>query len=306
MSREFLVTRDNTSVDVYKAFDLSSRINTSRPASACCAPPSFEHSGDFILVVRASEQRHSCCDLHMWKANSGPYCAAILRSSCLKAAQKSDCLITAPCRNWCSVAEGWRWRQEDGSLSRDSGPAPCKQKSIRRICEAIFSFPDNLSRNIKDSLTTVNVQLILEWHSDVSLYSFILQQIHTLDFSWVSLPDIYKLCAAAAYRDPLYPAQKCDEMLINQTVFSSSIKFALCIQMVWNSIFHVNDRITDYSVFFLLFIHVIVSICSPNALERYLCTLIKRTSPIRAAFTTKELNICVVCIHTTSCPSKVI
>lgn len=47
--------------------------------------------------------------------------------------------------------------------------------SIRRISEAIFSFPDNLSRNIKDSLTTVNLQLILEWHSDVSPYSFILK-----------------------------------------------------------------------------------------------------------------------------------
>lgn len=47
--------------------------------------------------------------------------------------------------------------------------------SIRSISEAIFSFPDNLSRNIKDSLTTVNLQLILEWHSDVSQYGFILK-----------------------------------------------------------------------------------------------------------------------------------
>lgn len=40
--------------------------------------------------------------------------------------------------------------------------------SRRSISEAIFSFLDNLSRNIKDSLTTVKLQLILEWHSDVS------------------------------------------------------------------------------------------------------------------------------------------
>lgn len=52
--------------------------------------------------------------------------------------------------------------------------------SIRNISEAIFSFPDNLSRNIKDSLTTVNLQLILEWHSDVSQYSFILTWINIL------------------------------------------------------------------------------------------------------------------------------
>lgn len=57
---------------------------------------------------------------------------------------------------------------------------------IRSISEAIFSFPDNLSRNIKYSLTTVNLPLILEWHSDVSQYSFILEWIHVLLYSSVS------------------------------------------------------------------------------------------------------------------------
>lgn len=62
--------------------------------------------------------------------------------------------------------------------------------SISSISEAIFSFPDKLSRNIKDSLTTVNLQLILEWHSDVSQYSFILRQIHILlcsSVSWIKI-----------------------------------------------------------------------------------------------------------------------
>ena len=148
MSREFLVTRDNTSVDVYKAFDLGSRINTSRPASACCAPPPPHLNTREIsfLLWELLSRGHSRCDLHMWKANSGPYCAAILWSSCLKAAQKSDCLITAPCRNWCSVAEGWRWRQEDGSLSHDSGPASCKQKKHQENMWGHFLLPWQLKQ----------------------------------------------------------------------------------------------------------------------------------------------------------------
>lgn len=59
------------------------------------------------------------------------------------------------------------------------------------ISEAIFSFPDNLSWNIKDSLTTVNLQLILEWHSDVSQCSLIQNWIHILLCSAVTWIEVY-------------------------------------------------------------------------------------------------------------------
>lgn len=40
--------------------------------------------------------------------------------------------------------------------------------SMMSISESIFSLLDNLSRSIKDSSAAVKLQLILEWHSDVS------------------------------------------------------------------------------------------------------------------------------------------
>ncbi len=100
---------------------------------------------------------------------------------------------------WVSLcSEGWG--EQDGYLGHHFGPLeqlPAQRSalyywfSMRSISEAIFSFPDNLSWNIKDSLTTVNLQLILEWHSDVSQYSLILKWIHPLLCSAVSWIEVY-------------------------------------------------------------------------------------------------------------------
>lgn len=46
--------------------------------------------------------------------------------------------------------------EPSGQLPAERGTL-CHCRSLQRLSEAIFSFPDNLSRNIKDSVTTVKL-----------------------------------------------------------------------------------------------------------------------------------------------------
>ena len=75
---------------------------------ACCANPRLINLQIWV-VINTSDQRISCCDLHMWK--SALKCGDILRSLCLKTA---DRLLYI-----CDRA-GWRlswWKQTDIILS---------------------------------------------------------------------------------------------------------------------------------------------------------------------------------------------
>lgn len=67
------------------------------------------------------------------------------------------------------------------------------------MSEAIFSFLDNLSRNIKDSLTAVTLQLISEWHSDVShpkMNSYSALFVAFIDWRMRRYLDEQRICSA--------------------------------------------------------------------------------------------------------------
>lgn len=141
-------------------------------------------------------------------------------------------MLTVSCRNF-SLRGSWAQGEENKTTSSVIILAPFAQLpaewgdlyycfSMRSISEVIFSFPSNLSRNIKDSLTTVNLRLILEWYSDASHYSFMLKWIHTLlclSLSWIeSIYSYWEL-------HPMHSA--CDETLINLNAFCRSSKIIL-------------------------------------------------------------------------------
>lgn len=95
--------------------------------------------------------------------------------------------------------------------------------SMMSISESIFSFLDKLSRNIKDSSAAVKLQLILEWHSDVSH-----PEMNSYSPLFVGIMDCRILCSIIMRTTSTL---QCDEMLINQAVFYTSSSFTLYVHI---------------------------------------------------------------------------